>query len=155
GRLREGGEQGWLSATFTPKGRGHWTYTTFATGRPDTALFHCRTHDNPFLPPNFEGTVRQQYTSVLAAQELEGEFIDSGGAIFQRRWFQIVDAAPAKLLCVRAWDLAASPKNEEKARDPDFTCGVLLGKAPDRTIYLLDVRRMRGSPQEVQYLVKL
>src|SRR5207302_3779366 len=31
GRLREGGEQGWLSSTFTPKGRGHWTYETFAT----------------------------------------------------------------------------------------------------------------------------
>src|SRR5207245_2505436 len=25
GRLREAGEQGWLSATFTPKGRQHWT----------------------------------------------------------------------------------------------------------------------------------
>ena len=36
GRLREAGEQGWLSATFTPKGRQHWTCETFATGRPDT-----------------------------------------------------------------------------------------------------------------------
>src|SRR5262245_9997606 len=34
GRLREGGEQGWLSATFTPKGLSHWTFETFATGRP-------------------------------------------------------------------------------------------------------------------------
>ena len=26
GRLREGGEEGWLTATFTPKGKAHWTY---------------------------------------------------------------------------------------------------------------------------------
>src|SRR5262249_32351590 len=53
GRLREAGEQGWLTATFTPKGRLHWTFETFATGRPDTALFHPRTSHNPFLPEGF------------------------------------------------------------------------------------------------------
>jgi hypothetical protein len=42
GRLRESGEQGWLTATFTPRGRAHSTFATFATGRPDTALFHAR-----------------------------------------------------------------------------------------------------------------
>ena len=69
GRLREGGEQGWLSAAFTPKGKGHWTFETFATGRPDTAIFFAKTSDNPFLPPTFEGAVRRQYTSTLAQQE--------------------------------------------------------------------------------------
>ena len=61
GRLREAGEQGWLSATFTPKGKGHWTFETF-TGRPDTAIFYAKTSDNPFLPVNFHSTVRKQYT---------------------------------------------------------------------------------------------
>src|SRR5262249_15206242 len=72
--LREGGQPGWLSATFTPRGRQHWTYTVFATSRPDTALFHCRTRDNPFLPAGFDEAVRRQYPSSLALQELEGEF---------------------------------------------------------------------------------
>src|SRR5262249_5683012 len=94
GRLREGGEQGWLTATFTPKGKAHWTYETFATGKPDTAIFHARTSDNPFLPSQFHDTVRGQYTSLLAAQELEGEFLDSGGTLFRRAWFQVVDALP-------------------------------------------------------------
>ena len=31
GRLRQS-EQGWLTATFTPKGKAHWTYKTFGTG---------------------------------------------------------------------------------------------------------------------------
>src|SRR5437763_12325794 len=37
GRLRAAGEQGWLSAPFTPKGRIHWTFETFGTGTADTA----------------------------------------------------------------------------------------------------------------------
>ncbi len=93
GRLREAGEQGWLTATFTPKGRTHWTYEIFNTGRPNTALFHCRTSDNPFLPATFAATVREQYTSQLAAQELEGQFIDASGTMFNREWFKTVDRA--------------------------------------------------------------
>jgi predicted phage terminase large subunit-like protein len=153
GRLREAGEQGWLTATFTPKGRQHWTCETFAAGRPDTALFTCRTGDNPFLPGGFESTVRRQYTSSLAAQELEGQFIDAGGTLFRREWFRVVDRAPPLIARVRAWDLAATPDDEPKARDPDYTAGVLLGKAADRTLYVLDVSRMRGSPKEVETLV--
>jgi predicted phage terminase large subunit-like protein len=154
GRLREAGEQGWLTATFTPKGRQHWTYETFATGRPNTALFTCRTSDNPFLPAAFEATVRAQYTSALAAQELEGQFIDAGGALFRRHWFPLVDRAPPLVARVRAWDLASTPKDEATARDPDYTAGVLMGKAADRTLYVLDVRRLRGTPQQVEALVR-
>ncbi len=154
GRLREGGQQGWATATFTPKGRQHWTYETFATGRPDTALFHCRTSYNPFLPSGFHGTIRQQYTSQLAAQELEGEFTDAGGTMFRRSWFGLVDTIPQLTHRVRAWDLAATPKDEAKARDPDWTAGVLLGKDASGCAYILDIRRMRGTPQQVQALVR-
>ena len=31
--LREAGEQGWLSATFTPRGRSHWTFRVFGGER--------------------------------------------------------------------------------------------------------------------------
>jgi hypothetical protein len=91
GRLREGGEQGWLAATFTPKGMEHWTYATFATGQPNTALFRCRTADNPFLPPDFSETVRRQYTHEFAEQELEGEFIDTdeGAKVIPPAWIRL------------------------------------------------------------------
>jgi predicted phage terminase large subunit-like protein len=154
GRLREAGQQGWLTATFTPKGRRHWTFETFATSRPDTALFAARTADNPFLPATFDKTVRQQYTTALAAQELEGQFIDQGGMLFQRDWFAVVEQAPPLVSRARAWDLAATPKDEAKARDPDWTVGVLLGKDAAGTYYVVDVRRLRGSPQVVQALVR-
>jgi predicted phage terminase large subunit-like protein len=154
GRLREDGEQGWLTATFTPKGRGHWTYDTFASGRPNTFCVRARTADNPFLPPAFTDTLRQHYTSTLAAQELDGEFCDPTGGLFRRAWFSVVEAAPNGLSLVRAWDLASTPTDEKGANDPDWTAGVLLGRARDGDIYLVDVRRLRGSPQTVQNLVR-
>lgn len=79
GRLREGGEQGWMTATFTPKGKAHWTYRTFGKGAPGVELVHARTGENPFLPSEFEGNVRKHYTKAQAAQELGGSFTDAGG----------------------------------------------------------------------------
>lgn len=94
--LREGGQQGWLSSTFTPRGPTHWTYEVFATGRPDTALFRARTGDNPFNPPGFEQTIARQYGDTqFARQELGGEFVQIEGAEWaadlidrKDRWFK-------------------------------------------------------------------
>lgn len=87
--LRERGEQGWLSATFTPKGPSHWTYQVFATGRPDTAIFRARTGDNPFNPVGFEQTLQKQYGETqFARQELGGEFVSIAGAEFPPEWFE-------------------------------------------------------------------
>jgi predicted phage terminase large subunit-like protein len=149
--LREGGQQGWLSATFTPRGRGHWTYETFGTSKPDTELFTSKTSDNPFLPSSFTARLMQQYTSAQAMQELEGAFIDVEGALFRRHWFQIVDVAPAGLMRVRAWDLAATaPK---AGSDPDYTVGVRMGRDTAGTFYLENVVRVRETPQAVEKLI--
>lgn len=85
GRLRQAGEQGWLTATFTPKGKTHWTYKTFAMGGLNTAIFRAKTRDNPFNPEGFEGILRTKYTSFEAQQELEGLFLDEGGNHFRPR----------------------------------------------------------------------
>lgn len=124
GRLREGGEQGWVSATFTPKGRAHWTFDVFGASGTNVALFHSKTVDNTFLPAGFDETVRSQYTSQFAAQELGGEFIEAGGRLAKREWFLIVPDAPARDGAgrwVRAWDFAATA-----ATTADWTVGVLL-----------------------------
>jgi predicted phage terminase large subunit-like protein len=153
GRLREKSQQGWLSACFTPRGKQHWTFSVFGTGQPDTALIHCRTADNPFLPENFAGTLRKKYTSARALQELEGEFIDQAGCLFRRDWFQITDKVPTITAACRAWDMAATPLDEQKANDPDYCVGLLLVRAHDGTHYVTDIRRLRGTPQEVQAAV--
>ncbi len=152
GRLREAGEQGWLTATFTPKGRKHWTYSTFATGKPNTAIFFARTRDNPFLPAGFDNTLREQYTSQLADQELEGKFVEIGGSLFHREWFKIVDAAPADLRNrVRYWDLAGT--EARPGADPDWTAGPLIGRTSEGLYYILDMQRVQLTPRGVEQLI--
>lgn len=96
GRLREGGEQGWMSATFTPKGKVHWTYRTFGTGQPDTELIHAQSAENPFLPPMFVANVRKRYTAEQARQELGGVFVEGGGNhYYPHLWPRYTDVGDA------------------------------------------------------------
>lgn len=142
--LREGGEQGWLSATFTPRGRAHWTYDVFATDRPNTELVHARTTDNPFLPAEFYATVRQQYTSFLAQQELEGLFIsDVEGALWRQAWLDSgrVHKAPPLVRVVVAVDPAVTHND---ASDP--TGIAVAGIGDDGHYYVLHGAEYRLSP---------
>ena len=96
GRLREGGEQGWLTATFTPKGKAHWTFKTFGTGQPNTELIQARSDENPFLPTEFVANVRQRYTAQQARQELGGLFLEGGGNhYFPNLWPRYQDVGDA------------------------------------------------------------
>lgn len=74
----------------------------------------------------------------------------SAGLYFQRRWVTPIDegAIPKLARVVRGWDLAATPKTE--GNDPDWTAGTKIGITYDRRYVVLDHRRMRGSPSEVE-----
>jgi phage terminase large subunit-like protein len=88
--LREGGDLGWLSATFTPKGLSHWTKEIFGDpARPDTALFSASMRDNPFLHPDFAAKIQAQYGegSRQALQEIEGKFVSLDGAEWPADYF--------------------------------------------------------------------
>lgn len=86
--LREAGEQGWLSSTFTPKGLAHWTYKVFGTAQPNTHIFHARTADNPFTPREFAANLAKVYSGNFAAQELEGKFVaeDDSSQLIPTAW---------------------------------------------------------------------
>ncbi|HZZ87332.1 MAG TPA: phage terminase large subunit, partial [Caulobacteraceae bacterium] len=75
----------------------------------------------------------------------------AAGLYFNRAWCQVVDAAPAGLAVKRGWDLAATPKTE--TNDPDWTCGVKLGRTEDGRYFVLDHRRLRGTPAAVERLL--
>lgn len=122
--LREGGLRGWLTVTFTPRGKGHWTYDFFAQQSPDVALYHSRSIDNPFLPGGFTEGLRSQYTSAFAEQEIEGRFIDPVGRIAKREWFPVIGARPTGGRWVRAWDFAATVSTQA-----DWTVGALMTNA--------------------------
>ena len=152
--LREAGEQGWLSATFTPKGPTHWTYQTFATGRPDTAMFRARTGENPFLPKDFEATLQGQYGETqFARQELGGEFVQIAGAEFPAEWFDWpgfwFDAWPTEGIIHKV--LYLDPSKGVR----DFAGDAKTGKQPDWQAYVLAAlvqEKVNGQLKNIIYL---
>jgi predicted phage terminase large subunit-like protein len=54
---------------------------------------------------------------------------------------------------IRYWDLAATKKDSQHA-DPDWTVGAKVGKNKSGNYFIMDIRRTRGSPQEVEALVR-
>lgn len=147
GRLRESSEQGWLSATFTPKGSQHWTHEAFAGEKPNTIMFRARTGDNPFNPAGFAEKLLQQYGDTLfARQELEGDFVQLEGAEFPGEWFAGDD------LWFDSWPddiilkvIALDPSKGTDGHGKDYQAHVMLGVAIEdgRYIFYVDADLQR------------
>jgi predicted phage terminase large subunit-like protein len=86
----------------------------------------------------------------FAALYQQRPFTRTGG-LFPRQRFEIVDQAPANLQLIRFWDLAAT--SEAPGKDPDYTAGALVGLR-DGIYCILDMRRLRGEPAEVERLLR-
>ena len=75
------------------------------------------------------------------------------GALFKAAKLTPIPADPAGLRCVRAWDLAATADTGRS--DPDWTCGVKLGRhGQNGRFVVLDVQRFRGPPEEVENTIR-
>jgi predicted phage terminase large subunit-like protein len=73
------------------------------------------------------------------------------GSLFKVGMISTLDAAPASGNTVRAWDLAATA--QAGTRDPDWTVGVKMQRAPSGQFIVQDVKRVRGGPDEVEALI--
>ena len=164
GRLRQEGELGWLTATFTPKGKAHWTYEVFGTGRPDTFMVMARSKDNPFNPPTFVETRSRQYTQRQAEQELGGVFHGDAGnhfnpSLWPRYWSHAQNAWSLKIsnrerltiikdhcTIILAFDWALNRINRSKIRKmkegieekTDFCCLGVAALTPCGKLLMLD-----------------
>jgi predicted phage terminase large subunit-like protein len=69
------------------------------------------------------------------------------GAMFKREKIVILDVAPAGGQVVRYWDFASTKK--QPRNDPDWTVGLKLQQASAGLFVVVDVVRLRGSPDEV------
>jgi len=134
--LRERGQAGWLSATFTPKGLGHWTYDTFATGKPDTALIRAQTKANPFLDAGFITALEAQYSDRTALQELSGEFVDSEGAEWPAEHFGPHIWWNGSWPQLQCKVIAVDPSKGREAKQGDFSAIVMLGRTMDGALYV-------------------
>ena len=70
------------------------------------------------------------------------------GRMFKRSWFQTCKRAdmPGNCHWVRFWDMAST--DPMPGLDPDYTVGVLMGRAPDGRHYIADIRRWRVGAGE-------
>lgn len=148
--LREAGEQGWLSATFTPQGFGHWTYDQFGKSKANTSIFHARTRDNPFLPRDFHDTLAAQYSGLRAEQELDGRFVNIAGAEWPGEYFPDsiwTDYWPKSFMAAA---MALDPSKGKDARTGDYSAFVFAGVDTDWMIWIDANLAIRPTPQIVE-----
>ena len=72
------------------------------------------------------------------------------GSLFKTDCIDVLDASPLRSvgLVVRAWDLAATAATG--GNDPDWTAGVKLVRDDVGRFIVLDVKRIRGGPHELE-----
>jgi len=146
-----------MRAASNPGGIGHeWVKQRFLVEGQETGrvFIPAKLPDNPHIDQTEYIASLSQLDPVTRQQLLDGDWTARAeGNKFRREWFKIVDAAPADLpRRVRYWDLAAT--EAKPGKDPDWTVGALVGVDNQGVSWVLDVRRMRGTPAEVEALVK-
>lgn len=142
--LREA-PKAWLAATFTPKGRRHWTYEKFARPGADCHMIHAPTCSNLFLPSDFLQTVRQEATGRLADQELEGLFVDLEGVEWPAEfWGDWVFVPPAQMTPLEEYlvrVIAVDPSLGKQDKQGDYSAIVCVGVARDLIWVQADLAR--------------
>lgn len=141
-------------AATNPGGPGNnWVYERFILNKgPERKFMPSRITDNPSLDAEAYIKGLNELDSVERARLLDGNWdIREEGGLFKQEWFTITGNLPSDLKMVRYWDLAATAKT--KTNDPDWTVGALVGMKDGR-YFIMDIRRMRGTPYEVETLIK-
>lgn len=148
-----------MRATGMPYGPGvPWVRRQFVDAPPSSGRIFvpARLEDNPFLDTESYARTLSALEPVTRAQMLHGDWsVQPEGGMFHRAWFD--ECMREKVtrggvpLC-RYWDLAST--EPAKGKDPDYTCGVLVGRDDDGEAAVFDVVRERSSALGVEQLVK-
>jgi predicted phage terminase large subunit-like protein len=141
-----------LRAGSNPGGIGHeWVKTRFILG--ELPFIRASYKENPYLDQSEYEKSLDKLDWITREQLKHGNWdVNPQGGLFKREWFKIIENIPTQLIRrVRAWDLAATIPTAGK--DPDYTVGILLGIDKDNTVYILDVKRIRATPLEVEKLI--
>lgn len=118
-------------------------------------------YDNPKLLESDPGYLANLMAlSLVDRERLLGDPVRGGnwlikptaGKLFNRAWFEVVDAVPSGGRTVRFWDFAASEKKFAKD-DPDFTAGVKMKRVGD-IYYILDCIDEQIAPAQINTTLK-
>ena len=146
GRLRLSPMSAWI--TTTPRGF-NWVYDVFGKEKKeDYICIHSATNQNKYLPASYIESVKSQYTSHFAKQELEGAFIDVNNSLIKRDWWQYYKQPPIFKRKIWSWDTAY-----EKTNYSDYSVGQLWGQA-ENGYYLIDQIRGKFEFPELKQIVK-
>ncbi len=125
---------------------------------PKSVTFIVSTiYDNQILlakDPGYLGNLKAQ--NLIDRERLLGDPKRGGnwkikpaaGKLFNREWFEIVDAVPGGGVECRFWDFAATKKTLKK-KDPDSTASVDMVRV-NGAFYILDVTEDQEGPAEVE-----
>ena len=142
--LREQPGRAWMSTT--PRGKD-WVYELFAGNHRDYATIRSKTTDNVFLDDTFVETLKESMTSEMYRQEVDGDFIDPIGAMFQRHWLRTTDTRPHNAKWFRYWDLASSVK-----QSADYTASVRVC-LHDGVFYIADGIKVKAEWPDVRRIM--
>lgn len=144
-----------MRAASNPGNIGHdWVKQRFMSDHnADRIFLSAKIADNPHLDIIEYRKSLAELDPITRSQIEEGDWdARQSGNKFHREWFEIVDTSPVECDKIRFWDLAAT---EPKAgHDPDWTAGLLLGKSKTNILYVIDIRRIRGTPNAVEQLIR-
>jgi predicted phage terminase large subunit-like protein len=116
-----------------------------------------RTQDGELLdpvrfPPAVVDKLKRDMGSYAYAGQYQQRPTPRDGGMFQRGWFEIVDAAPVEATRVRAWDFAATkPKPGTK---PDWTVGIRVARDRSGIFYVEKEERLQQTAAMVRQTVK-
>jgi predicted phage terminase large subunit-like protein len=119
------------------------------------AFVPARLEDNPILNRADPGYLAKLLALPLVERErlLGGNWKvrPAAGKVFNRSWFEVVDAVPAGGEECRFWDLAATER-KLAGDDPDFTAGVRIRKQ-EGVYFVTDVTAVQQGPAAVERLI--
>ena len=141
-----------MRSATNPGGIGHnWVREHFIdekTKAVEAVFVPASLHDNPSLDQESYRKNLEHLSPTDRERLMNGDWdVMEEGAYFMRHWFKFVREAPYGCKWVRYWDLAATA-------DGDWTAGCLLGLTPDGTWIIADIKRMRGTPREVENFIR-
>lgn len=146
-----------MRGASNPGGPGHeWVKERFVTSRASNRVFiPARLSDNPSLDYDAYVGSLEELDHHTRRQLLEGDW-DSRppGDLFRRDWFKKVPRAPGNVTnWVRFWDMAATEPSDSDP-DPDWTCGLRMGRTSAGRYVIENVERKRLRPDGVMRLAK-
>lgn len=147
-----------VRSASNPGNDGHeWVQQRFMVEGPSKGriFIPAKMTDNPYLDQEEYDQALQELDPVTRAQLRDGNWsVKRAGNMFKRAWFTNIitrDQLPKYVRTVRYWDLAAS--EVKPGKNPDWTTGLLLGEYRG-TYFIIDVRRVRAKPYDVEQLIR-